>query len=163
MTSVRPSKMRLPRWSEHLLVVRKIRRGIHVKAIRSLAPVAALLTATALAAPAAAAPASGPNPSFTGADLFNLTVPADPQISPDGRSIAYVRQSADIMTDRMRSTIWLVDVASGRQQPIVASAGSHFSPRWSPDGSRLAYISTAEGGAPQLFVRWMANGEQARV
>ncbi len=132
-------------------------------AIRSLAPLAALLTASALSAPAAAAPATGPNPTFTGADLFHLTVPADPQISPDGRSIAYVRQSADIMTDRMRSTIWLVDVATGKQRPIVAGAGSHFSPRWSPDGTRLAYISPADGGAPQLFVRWMANGEQARV
>ena len=124
---------------------------------------AALLAATFLAAPAAAAPATGPNPTFTGRDLFDLSVAADPQISPDGRTIAYVRQSADIMTDRARSTIWLVDVASGRQQPLVAGSGNHFSPRWSPDGTRLAYISTAEGGGAQLFVRWMAGGEAARV
>jgi dipeptidyl aminopeptidase/acylaminoacyl peptidase len=128
-----------------------------------LAPVAALFAATSLAAPAFAAPPAGPNPAFTGADLFNLSVAADPQISPDGRTIAYVRQSNDIMTDRSRSTIWLVDVATGRQQPIVAGTGSHFSPRWSPDGARLAYISTAEGSNPQLFVRWMATGESARV
>ena len=123
------------------------------------------LAALALGASTAAlaAPAAGPEPRFTGSDLFNLSAAADPQISPDGRTIAYVRQSADIMTDRNRSTIWVIDVASGRQQPLVAGSGGHFSPRWSPDGTRLAYFSTAEGGAPQLYVRWMASGEQARI
>jgi dipeptidyl aminopeptidase/acylaminoacyl peptidase len=129
---------------------------------RSLAPLALLLSATMLTAPASSAPAEGPNPVFTGRDLFDLSVASDPQISPDGRSIAYVRQSADIMTDRARSTIWLVDVASGKQQPLVAGTGNHFSPRWSPDGTRLAYFSTAEGSS-QLYVRWMATGEAARV
>ena len=129
---------------------------------RPLAPLALLLVANSICAPAAAAPAAGPNPAFTGADLFDLSVATDPQISPDGRSIAYVRQSADIMTDRARSTIWLVDVATGKQQPLVAGTGSHFSPRWSPDGTRLAYFSTAEGSS-QLYVRWMGSGEAARV
>ncbi len=123
------------------------------------------LAALALGASTAAlaAPATGPEPRFTGSDLFNLSAASDPQISPDGRTIAYVRQSADIMTDRNRSTIWVIDVASGRQQPLVAGSGAHFSPRWSPDGTRLAYLSTAEGGASQLYVRWMASGEQARI
>ena len=112
---------------------------------------------------AIAAPADGPNPAFTGQDLFDLSVASDPQISTDGRSNAYVRRAADVMNDRMRSTIWLVDVASGEQQPLVTGSGSHMSPRWSPDGERLAYISTAEGGSAQLFVRWMASGEQVRL
>jgi dipeptidyl aminopeptidase/acylaminoacyl peptidase len=115
----------------------------------------------ALGSPLAAQEA--PSRAFTGADLFGLSVAADPQISPDGRRIAYVRRSADVMTDKMRPTIWLVDVASGAEQPLVAGPGAHLSPRWSPDGSRLAYVSTAEGGAPQLFVRWMASGEAARL
>ncbi len=129
---------------------------------RPLAPLALLLAATSIGTPAVAAPAAGPNPAFTGADLFDLSVATDPQISPDGRSIAYVRQSADIMTDRARSTIWLVDVATGKQQPLVASTGNHFSPRWSPDGTRLAYFSTAEGSS-QLYVRWIGSGEAARA
>ena len=112
---------------------------------------------------ALAAPSDGPNPAFTGRDLFNLSAADDPQISPDGRSIAYVRRSNDIMTDRARSAIWLIDVASGAERPLVAGTGNHFSPRWSPDGRRLAYASTAEGGAPQLFVRWMDSGESVRV
>jgi dipeptidyl aminopeptidase/acylaminoacyl peptidase len=122
----------------------------------------ALLSATCFAAPAAAAPAMGPNRYFTGSDLFDLEVATDPQISPDGRTIAYVRKSNDIMTDKARSTIWLVDVATGQQRPLLAGSGSYFSPRWSPDGARLAYVA-AEGGSPQLFVRWIGSGESARI
>jgi len=121
-----------------------------------------LFAATSLAAPAGASPATGPSRYFTGSDLFNLEVATDPQISPDGRTIAYVRKSNDIMTDKARSTIWLVDVATGQQRPLLAGSGSYFSPRWSPDGTRLAYVA-AEGASPQLFVRWMGSGESARI
>jgi dipeptidyl aminopeptidase/acylaminoacyl peptidase len=130
--------------------------------IRILSPLAALLAATAFQGPAMGTPANGPSRYFTGADLFDLEVATDPQISPDGKTIAYVRKSNDIMTDKLRPTIWLVDVATGQQRPLMAGSGSYFSPRWSPDGARLAYVA-AEGGAPQLYVRWMANGESARI
>ncbi|MEN3747582.1 S9 family peptidase [Sphingomonas sp. HF-S3] len=112
--------------------------------------------------PAATAPA-GPNRLFTGQDLFDLEIATDPQISPDGSKIVYVRRSNDIMTDRARSTLWLIDVASGSQEPLVAGPGNHMSPRWSPDGKRLAYVSTADGGGAQLHVRWMDRGETARI
>ena len=121
--------------------------------------VLALGTSTAVIA----APSDVPNPSFTGADLFNLAAASDPQISPDGRSVAYVRRSNDVMTDRARSTIWLIDVATGDERPLVTGTGSHSSPRWSPDGKRLAYASTAEGGSSQLYVRWMDSGQTARI
>ncbi len=110
-----------------------------------------------------AGPAAGPSPLFDAHDLFGLEVAADPQISPDGRSIAYVRRSGDIMTDRMRSTLWLIDARSGEQAPLVAGPGNHMAPAWSPDGRRLAYISTAEGDRPQLYVRWLDSGESVRV
>jgi dipeptidyl aminopeptidase/acylaminoacyl peptidase len=113
------------------------------------------------AAPAAAA--EGPSRTFEARDLFSLEAASDPQISPDGSKIAYVRRSGDIMTDRMRPTIWLIDTSSGEQTPLAAGPGSHTQPRWSPDGKRLAYVSTAEGGAAQLFVRWMASGEAVRI
>ena len=110
-----------------------------------------------------AAPAPAPSRTFDAHDLFGLEVASDPQISPDGRRIAYVRRSGDIMTDRVRPSIWVVDTALGEQAPLVAGPGAHSSPRWSPDGTRLAYISTAEGGAAQLYVRWMASGESVRI
>ena len=120
--------------------------------------VCALLTSAALAQ----AP-DGPSRVFEARDLFALEVATDPQISPDGSQIAYVRRSGDIMTDRARPTIWLVDTRTGAQSPLVAGPGSHGFPRWSPDGRRVAYVSNAEGSTPQLFVRWIATGQTARI
>ena len=107
----------------------------------------------------AQAPVDAPGRTFTGADLFGLSVAGDPQISPNGKTIVYVRKSGDIMTDRMQSALWLIDVASGRQTPF-ATAGS--SPRWSPDGTRIAYVA-GDGDQSQLFVRWLETGASARV
>jgi dipeptidyl aminopeptidase/acylaminoacyl peptidase len=133
-----------------------------VTRFRTLAPFAALIAATALTAPAVAAPSTGPSRYFTGSDLFGLEWASDPQISPDGRTIAYVRQSNDIMSDKARPSIWLIDVATGQQRPLLAGSGAYFAPRWSPDGTRLAYVA-AEGESPQLYVRWMGSGESARI
>ena len=110
-----------------------------------------------------AGPAPGPSRLFDAYDLFGLEVATDPQISPDGSRVAYVRRSGDIMIDRMRPTIWLIDARTGEQAPLVAGPGNHLSPTWSPDGRRLAYISTAEGGTPQLYVRWIDSGESVRI
>ncbi|MEA3003969.1 MAG: hypothetical protein QOH81_2757 [Sphingomonadales bacterium] len=124
-----------------------------------------LLAGLSVAAPATtpAIAAEGPSRLFEPRDLFSLEAASDPQISPDASRIAYVRRSGDIMTDRMRSTIWLVDTRTGEQAPLVAGAGAHSQPHWSPDGRRLAYVSTAEGGGAQLFVRWMDTGESVRI
>ncbi|WP_144037060.1 S9 family peptidase [Sphingomonas sp. TZW2008] len=126
---------------------------------------ALLLACTAVATPALAqqqpnaAPVDGPVRGFTGNDLFGLAIAADPQISPDGRTIVYVRRSGDVMTDRMQSSLWLIDVASGRQTPFSTNGSS---PRWSPDGTRIAYVAS-DGERSQLFVRWIASGASARV
>lgn len=105
---------------------------------------------------------TAPERRFTGADLFDLSIAADPQISPDGSHIAYVRRSNDIMTDRAASSIWLIDTRTGQEVPIAGQTGGAFSPQWSPDGKRLAYVSTA-GGSAQIWVRWMDGGETVRL
>src|SRR5258707_5924322 len=123
----------------------------------------AVLMSAALAAPVLSQPADGPSRVLRGEDLFSLQYAADPQVRPDGGTVAYVRVSNDVMTDRARRSIWLVDPKTGAQTPLVADERSNFSPRWSPDGQRLAYIAAGPGGPPQLYVRWMATGQTARV
>jgi dipeptidyl aminopeptidase/acylaminoacyl peptidase len=93
-------------------------------------------------------------------DVFELEYADDVQISPDGSRIAYVRVSHDIMTDRVRRNLWLVNVDGTDNRPLLSGARSYMSPRWSPDGRRLAYVSAAEG-SPQLYVRWMDTGQTA--
>ena len=112
---------------------------------------------------AAATAATEPSHVFTAKDIFGLQWVEDPRVRPDGHAVAYVRMSYDIMTDHARSTIWLADLDTGAQTPLASGPGSYFSPRWSPDGKRLAYVSTSEGGGPQLFVRWMQTGVSARI
>ena len=123
----------------------------------------ALAFTTPLAADGHDSDSASTSKHFTGADLFGLSVAADPQISPDGSKIAYVRRTNDIMTDKAVSSIWLIDVASGAETPLVTGEGGHGSPRWSPDGTRLAYISTQSGGGAELHVRWMDTGQSANI
>jgi dipeptidyl aminopeptidase/acylaminoacyl peptidase len=104
----------------------------------------------------------GPSRTFGPRDLFGLQQASDPQVRPDGGAIAYVRVANDIMTDRAGRSIWLVDAVSGQQTPLVVDANTNFSPRWSPDGSRLAYVAAGPEGA-QIYVRWVASGRSARV
>ncbi|MHB8285529.1 MAG: prolyl oligopeptidase family serine peptidase [Caulobacteraceae bacterium] len=125
--------------------------------------VLALALAT-VSLPALAAVPAGPPTTFQARDLFSLEYAADPQIRPDGGMIAYARTSEDIMTDRAHRAIWLVDPKTGAQQPLAgAGTASQSGARWSPDGSRLAYVSTDEAHRPQLFVRWMNTGAVTRV
>jgi dipeptidyl aminopeptidase/acylaminoacyl peptidase len=93
-------------------------------------------------------------------DVFQLEVADDVQISPDGSKIVYVRVSYDIMTDRARRNLWIVDADGSNNRPLRSESKSFMSPRWSPDGTRLAYVSAAEG-SPQLYVRWMDSGQTA--
>ena len=140
-----------------------------MKRTRAFAAVLMLASTALLAAPtladehSATQETSGPSKHFTGDDLFGLSVAADPQISPDGSAIAYVRRTNDIMLDRAVSSIWLIDVASGAETPLVTGEGTHVSPRWSPDGQRLAYVSTQSGGGAELHVRWMDSGASANI
>ena len=125
-------------------------------------PASAPAATTAAQDDATGSAQTGPQRRFTGEDLFGLAAASDPQISPDGRHIAYVRRANDIMSDRAVSTIWLIDTQTGAEVPVAGRSGDAFSPRWSPDGKRLAYAST-EGGSVQLWVRWMDGGEAVKL
>ncbi len=80
---------------------------------------------------------------FINTDIFELEVAADPQISPDGSQIAYVRGSMDIMTDRLLSNIWIVDADGDNHRPLLSGTYGYSNQRWSPSGDRIAYVSLA--------------------
>jgi dipeptidyl aminopeptidase/acylaminoacyl peptidase len=114
-------------------------------------------------ASASAQVGAGPARTFQPSDLFALQQVSDPQVRRDGALIAYVRESQDIMTDSAHRAIWLVDPTTGAQRPLAGSGASQSHPRWSPDGKRLAYVSSGEDHRPQLYVYWLESGASTRV
>ncbi len=94
-------------------------------------------------------------------DVFEIEFATDPQIAPSGDQIVYVRNRFDIMTDSRRTELWIID-DRGIQLPLVTGTANYSSPRWSPDSSRLAYISN-EDGRNQIHCLWLGSGRTARL
>jgi dipeptidyl aminopeptidase/acylaminoacyl peptidase len=99
---------------------------------------------------------------LTAMDEFQLQIAADPQISPDGKKIVYVRRFADPMTDRRYTNLWVINSDGTEHRPLTTGNRSDASPRWSPDGARIAYLSDADG-KQQIYVRWLDTGQTARI
>ena len=114
-----------------------------------------------LSLPAAGA-AQAAQPVLQPLDVFDLQWVSDPQISPDGRTIAYVRMGFDIKTDRPLGAIWLTGFDGRHSRPLSGAAASS-APRWSPDGTRLAYLGKGADGSTQLCVYWMDSGVTAAI
>src|SRR5437867_476830 len=105
--------------------------------------------------------AEGPARTFSARDLFGLRVASDPQFRPVGGAIAYVRITYDISTDQGQPTIWLVDPNTGVQSPLVIDESANFAPRWSPDGQRIAYVSSSPGRSLAALPSQSAQKAQA--
>ncbi len=99
---------------------------------------------------------------FEPMDVFDIEMATDPQISPEGDRIAYVRSHMDIMTDRNISNIWLINYDGTQNRPLSTGDKSHYSPRWSPDGEKLAYISGREGSS-QIYMSWLNENSEVRL
>jgi len=124
--------------------------------------VAILVTATLTLVPSPVLLAQEASHRLTAMDEFQLQLPTDPQISPDGKRIVYVRRFADPMTDKRYSNLWIINTDGTDHRPLTTGNRGDISPRWSPDGLRLAYLSDADG-KQQIYVRWMDTGQTARI
>lgn len=100
--------------------------------------------------------------TFQPMDVFQLELANEPAVAPDGKRIAYVRQHMDIMADRTRSSIWIVNADGSGHEPLVTGNADYRAPRWSPDGERLLFVSTASG-KPQLHVRYLDSGRETQL
>ena len=104
--------------------------------------------------------------SFELADLARVVRLSDPQLAPDGRSIAIVVSRANLDDDRYDADVTLVDVDSGKLRPLTSDRRGVGQPRWSPGGDRLAFLASVGTGRdahPQLFVLTMTGGEARRI
>ncbi|NLE22585.1 MAG: S9 family peptidase [Actinobacteria bacterium] len=97
-------------------------------------------------------------------DVYELTGVADPRLSPDGSTVACVVGTVDQKENEYRAAIWLATV-DGSQPPRRFTSGekSDADPRWSPDGSLLAFTSDRADKASQLYVMPVAGGEPRKL
>src|SRR2546428_13096343 len=89
-------------------------------------------------------------------DYLALPVVGDPQLSPDGKWVAYTVTHYSLKENRGTTRIWLADVAGGTTRQLTAGPGSDRQPRRSPDGRTLAFVSPRENG-PQLWLLGMSG------
>ncbi|MBO6574972.1 MAG: S9 family peptidase [Rhodothermales bacterium] len=99
---------------------------------------------------------------FLPRDVFELERATQPQISPDGSRIVYVRSGFDVMTDGSRTALWIINADGSGHRPLTDGTYGVSQPRWSPRGDRLAYVSSKDGRS-QVYVRWMDTGDVAEL
>jgi len=99
---------------------------------------------------------------FSARDVFDLEWVSDPQISPDGKRVIFGRTGFDIMKDGRRTALWIANADGTDMRALMTPERRAGSPRWSPDGGRLLFVSTVDGNA-ELVVRWMDTGQEARL
>ncbi|MEK6323063.1 MAG: S9 family peptidase [Acidobacteriota bacterium] len=105
----------------------------------------ALLTIVVLSLASVMAKAQQPARPFTIEDLLKIRRVSDPQISPDGRWIAYTIADTDKDANKRTTQVYLISIDGGEPRALTNEKQSSHSPRWSPDGKRLALVSARDG------------------
>jgi dipeptidyl aminopeptidase/acylaminoacyl peptidase len=97
-------------------------------------------------------------------DFIALKSVSDPQLSPDGKWVAYTVSTPSLQDNRNVARVWVAEVATGKSRQLTAGppSASDRQPRWSPDGKTLAFISTRDSGA-QIWVLPIAGGDARKV
>jgi dipeptidyl aminopeptidase/acylaminoacyl peptidase len=103
-------------------------------------------------------------PGITAEDYFSFHFLSDPQLSPDGQWVAYTVATIDQKANRRVSRIYVASVdGTHSPSPFTGEATSSTSPRWSPDGKSLAFLSARDGGKTQIWILSRSGGEARRV
>ena len=100
--------------------------------------------------------------AMTFEDFIALKSVSDPQLSPDGKWVAYSVSVPSLQDNRGISRVWVAELATGRSRQLTGGPGSDRQPRWSPDGKTLAFISTREGG-PQVWLLPVGGGDARKL
>ena len=100
--------------------------------------------------------------AFTIEDLYKIKNVADPQISPDGKRIVFVITSFDLKNGSSNSDIYLIDSDGSNMRQMTFCEKGDFSPRWSPDGSKLMFVSTRNEGS-QIWLLPTDMGEPQQL
>lgn len=110
-------------------------------------------------------PPAGPRAqkrALTIEDQFRIERVGSPQVSPDGSRIAYTVGTTDYDTNSSETRVWLVDRDDGDPVPMTGKGSSASSPRWSPDGRHLSFLSARKEDKAQVWVLDLVNGGEAR-
>jgi dipeptidyl aminopeptidase/acylaminoacyl peptidase len=104
-------------------------------------------------------------PGMVPEDIYELIGVGDPRVSPDGRTVAYMVTTVDRDANEYRSAIWVVPTDGSSQPERLTHGGKRDgSPRWSPDGGQLAFVSArGEEKAGQLHVLPLSGGEARKL
>src|ERR1041385_1174120 len=94
--------------------------------------------------------------------MLSLRRVSSPNVSPDGRFVAYAVRDTDLVGNAFVTRVWLADVASGRTRQLTFGPKSNSSPAWSPDGSKLAFLSE-RAEKRQVWMLDMRGGEAEKV
>ncbi len=95
-------------------------------------------------------------------DLVRVRRAGDSQLSPDGRTIAFTITDTDVAANRRATQIYLMPATGGEMRQLTNDKASSSSPRWSPDGKLLAFISARDGEA-QIHMIDVASGKITKI
>ena len=107
--------------------------------------------------------AHGQDAPFSRMDVFDLEWVANPQVSPDGGQIVYQRRGMDVMEDDRTSALWTLDADGTDHTKLTSRTTDESSPRWSPDGSKIAFTSAADDHGTEIYVHWVEQNKTARI
>ena len=95
-------------------------------------------------------------------DLYKIKAIADPQISPDGKNIAFTVTENNLAEGKSKTEVYLMDADGNNIRNVTDNPAADYRPRWSPDGKSLLFLSTRHEG-PQAWLLPLAGGEPTQV